>query len=279
VTDQDTDRFGIVITGLAEVFGESLSDPRIEAYFQALEDLPIESIERAAKILLGSSRFFPKPVEIREAIAGTPTDRADSAWRIFVKLCVEEGHYPSLYVTDGPMAFAIEHLGGWIEAQAKLGDASPEMARAYEKQFIASYRLGEKRQTPPTYLVGQIEAGNRQGGAMERAKGAMIQITVCTVGNADYQRLSMPFDLRTRALTGDSLKALEAGEIQRYLPAPFRIPVALLPPADDEIAKPEDMALVKRYVENFVARIAGRRIQGEVAPEDMAAFENQEAAQ
>jgi hypothetical protein len=277
MTDDDKKRFALALGGLGEIFNEPVSKPKAAAYFLALRDLSIDQVEAAAAILLNTAKFFPKPVEFREAIAGTATDRADSAWRTIVKLCVEEGHYPSLYVTDGAMAFAIDHFGGWIEMQAKLADASPEMVRAYEKQFTASYRLGEKRQAQPTYFLGKIEAGNRGNlGGMERAKGQQMRIDVCRVKALEYQRLSMPFDLTTGALTGEARKALEAGAVQRFLPAPVNI-AGYLPAASDEIAKPEEMALIKRRVETFVSQMSGRRMIGKVEQEDVEAFEDQEA--
>ena len=51
---------------LAVTLKEDMPDARLEGYWIALKDLELANIEWAVRDLLGSVRFFPKPVEIRE---------------------------------------------------------------------------------------------------------------------------------------------------------------------------------------------------------------------
>lgn len=235
----DDKRFSAAMAGLAEIFNEALSTPRINAYREALKDLSIEQVEEAARRLMNSAKFFPKPVEFREALVGSVNDQSESAWRTFVKLCVEEGHYPSLYVSDGAMAYAIEHLGGWITAQAKLNQATNEMARAYENQFKTSYRLGQQRGESGRYFAGEYERQNReQAGRMNRAQCQTFKLPVCQVAAHEYRRLDMPFDLATGALTEGARKALTVGAVDVYLPAPAREWPALPPVPEEKIEMP-----------------------------------------
>jgi hypothetical protein len=250
---KDKQRFATALAALGEIFGETLSTPRMNAYFAAMSDLTIEQVEEAARRLMNSSKFFPKPVEFREALLGSASDQAEQAWRTFVKLCVDEGHYPSLQIADGAMAFAIEHLGGWQEAQAKLNDASVEMFRSYENQFKTSYRLGLNRaEAKPKYFIGEYEAQNKsQAGRMVRAKGNEIGLAVCVVNAGGYTRLSLPFDLDQGQLTGEAQSALLSGNLQKYLPRPAREQKALSPAATDDPVTPEDIARFKAEVKRF----------------------------
>ncbi|HWO72170.1 MAG TPA: hypothetical protein VNN21_01280 [Dehalococcoidia bacterium] len=60
----------LVIT--AEVFGEPLSPLKAGAYFQALSDLDLKAVTTALARCERNCRFFPKPVEVREAIYHDP---------------------------------------------------------------------------------------------------------------------------------------------------------------------------------------------------------------
>lgn len=262
MTKNDADKFTEILTGVAEVFGEPVSMPRFKAYFAALSDLSIEQVEDAAKRLMNSCKFFPKPVEFREVLAGTKDDQSESAWRTFVGLCQFEGNYPSLRVTDGALAFAIEHLGGWIGAQMKLNEASPEMVASYAKQFKASYRLGLQRQAGEQYFPGAFETGNR-GANFERVKGQIISLPVCVVSTSAYQSFRLPFDLSTGSLTDEAQGALQAGGYALIPFAPRKVALAL-PPAEEEMATPEEVhelkAAIKQLTQGKVVNIAERKV-------------------
>jgi hypothetical protein len=268
MTEMDRERFGIALTGLAEIFNEPVSTPRMNAYFSALSDLSIDRVEAAVAQLMRTAKFFPKPIEIREALQGSTRDQAETAWRTFLKLVIEENYYPSLQVQDGTLAFAIEQFGGWIEANRRVNGASAEMLRAYENQFKVSYQLAlQQGHCRSRYLVGFYEAANRENaGRMQRAQGNEILLAVCLVGTGDYQRLSMPFDLNTGQLTGAARLALEHGKVQPYLPAPTK-PQALL----------ESGAEDSEPISEFERRQILAQIQGLIKP--MPAAEPDEPAE
>jgi hypothetical protein len=66
MTDDDRGWFGEQLALLGEVFNEPVSALRAAAYWDALHDLPARAVRAAMHDLVGSARFFPKPVEIRE---------------------------------------------------------------------------------------------------------------------------------------------------------------------------------------------------------------------
>jgi len=59
-------RFGACILALGEVFNEPTSSVRIAATDAALQDLPIETLEAAAKQIIRDDQFFPRPARWRE---------------------------------------------------------------------------------------------------------------------------------------------------------------------------------------------------------------------
>lgn len=59
---------------LAEIHGRELTPEMLEAYFDALQTLPIQNVERAIKRATAESAFWPKPAELRE-LAQSADDR------------------------------------------------------------------------------------------------------------------------------------------------------------------------------------------------------------
>ena len=66
MTESDMPVFAAALHRLGEVFGEPVSTGRADAYFAALEDLPIEAVLTAARAAIRGSKFFPRPAELRE---------------------------------------------------------------------------------------------------------------------------------------------------------------------------------------------------------------------
>ena len=80
MTTDDTKRFARAIGIAADIFGYTLSDLVMEAYLNALSDLPIERVEKGIRSAIREKRFFPRPVEIRELAGGlepTPEHEAE----------------------------------------------------------------------------------------------------------------------------------------------------------------------------------------------------------
>ena len=59
-------RFTQVALVLGEVFDVALTPVKIAAYAEALQDLPIDALEPAAKYIIRTDGWFPKPARWRE---------------------------------------------------------------------------------------------------------------------------------------------------------------------------------------------------------------------
>lgn len=263
MTDADKKQFAGLLGALGEIFGQEVSKPKLKLYFAALRDLTIEQIERATEQIAGSAKFFPRPVEIREAVEGSIQDRAAVAWQTFLGLCERSG-YPSLQIADGALRFAIEEMGGYREAVAKVNGASPEMARAYQKSFEQFYKIGQARGASGGYLLGEFEARNRTLGSWiglrdgKPVEVCEIETPVLVVSADRVIELRMPLDLQTGRLAEFAQNALQAGgdALTRYLPAPTPQMRSLAPIAPREMASPEEVAAIQAEI----SALAGRRM-------------------
>jgi hypothetical protein len=55
------------MTKLSEAFSETVSPLKTDVYFEALLDYEMEFLEPAAEYIIRTAKWFPKPVELRDA--------------------------------------------------------------------------------------------------------------------------------------------------------------------------------------------------------------------
>ena len=150
MTELDRAPFAELMIGVGEVYGEPVSDARMELYYRALEDLSLDEIRAAANAHVRGSRFFPKPAELREAIDGSAEDRAELAWTSVVALVRRYG-YPGVdgrgtapeFPDEATRRAAMELYGGWRSLCENLPSTGPEMlgtAKLFKASFAAYAR-------------------------------------------------------------------------------------------------------------------------------------------
>jgi hypothetical protein len=150
MTEADRVAFATLMLGLGETYGEPVSDARLEIYFAALGDLDLAALRTAAFYHAKFQRFFPRPVELREAIHGSADDRAEMAWLAVLRLIRRVGQYAVPKDDDWPDAAtkraAQELFGGWRALCEKLPGEGPELL-GFRKSFLATYRAYDARLT------------------------------------------------------------------------------------------------------------------------------------
>lgn len=67
MTDDDRKTFAGLMARLATVYREALSDVLLEAYWEALDDYELEYLAPAVAEIIRTAKWFPKPVELRDA--------------------------------------------------------------------------------------------------------------------------------------------------------------------------------------------------------------------
>lgn len=114
MTEQDRAAFGRHIAVLAETFGETLTEPRLEGYFLALRDLPLEGIQRAIETALACCKFFPRPAELRELAGDVPPDPG------LIEACLTAHFRATIGLNRMPehpfLRMIVERLGGPYQA-------------------------------------------------------------------------------------------------------------------------------------------------------------------
>jgi hypothetical protein len=145
MTHHDRPGFLQVMCALGEAFDTQISDSRLEIYFQALSDLTLDQVREAARAHVQLSKFFPKPVELREAVSGRIEDRADEAWAQLVTLVRRVGYTGKPQWPDPVLERTAKELyGGWQALCARLPSEGPEML-GQAKLFKATYAAYARR--------------------------------------------------------------------------------------------------------------------------------------
>jgi len=143
MTSDDRATFATEMTMLAEVFGEPLSEPRMRAYFAALEEHGITDVQAACRRAIKSSRFFPKPADLIELLSGNLDDRAMYQWsQVMLRA---KGQADEM---DDVAVRAVALMGGWREQIAWLRHvyASHQDEENQRRYFLRMYRAASQRE-------------------------------------------------------------------------------------------------------------------------------------
>lgn len=146
MTNQDREAFGRMMFALGDTFNEPVSEIRAEAYFEALKRFDIGDVLAAGRRALEECRYFPRPVELREMLAGTDEEQAEEAWNEMRRLIRRYGYLGTdgrgkcpEFSSDAVRAAALELYGGWTALCSSLPCDGPEYLGA-RKAFIANYK-------------------------------------------------------------------------------------------------------------------------------------------
>ncbi len=138
MTESDKPRLARVLAVLAETFNETVSEIRAEGYLMGLVDLSIEQVEAAAKAALKSSKFFPRPAELRELAVGSVEDHAEAAWSKLLGEVRRVGAYGAPKLPDECRDVMVRLWGTWGHLCATLPCEGPELL-GWAKRFKAIY--------------------------------------------------------------------------------------------------------------------------------------------
>jgi hypothetical protein len=168
MTEVDRARFAEALHVLAETFNEPVSSVRAEAYFDALSDLELWQIERAVRLALKASTWFPKPVELRALVEGTTEERADTAWGEVIQQIRSVGYVGRPRFSDPATFTAIEALwGGWSQLCQTLPNDGPELV-GWVKQFKATFQTMHRREARTQQIAGGFTSTGQLAEAFRR---------------------------------------------------------------------------------------------------------------
>lgn len=160
---KNKESFAKFILAIGEMFDKDISPILKDIYWKALEQFTDKQCMRAFNEVILSSRFFPKPVDIIEAIRGTQGNRATVAWTKTLDAVRRVGNYQSVQFDDPVIHSVIEVMGGWIQLGMMLIDDE----KWKQKEFEKLYPVMEVRGNHPEQLVGIVERDNSANGHLD----------------------------------------------------------------------------------------------------------------
>ena len=151
---------------LAEAFGLSFNDARMEIYAECLADLPIDKIKFGIVRLIKTRSFagnLPTVAEIREAAtggAGAIALRIVTAWDKFMYALNRHAPYDSVQFDDPIICHIVRQWGGWTEMGDWPASETKWKRKEFEKLYEA-YAVSDNLPEPDQHLIGLTEANNR----------------------------------------------------------------------------------------------------------------------
>lgn len=163
MTPSDKPRFAELVTTLAANFNIEADEPRFHGYAIALDDLPIQAIERAVRQAIRYSKFMPSGAELRE-LAGDlpPKARAALAFDSAIKAVASVGQYASVRFEDAATNAVIRSMGGWVKFCEWPDGEEVWRRKEFERLYEIVCKAGVKDE--PGHLLGVCEQNNRASG-------------------------------------------------------------------------------------------------------------------
>jgi len=161
MTSDDKPEFASVMTALCTAFGKELDEAILEAYWMALEDMPLDEFKQGSKKCLQEEEWMPKPGAIRRS-AGilSPDARAMVAFECVRKSIATHGAYVSVNFDDPVITATIRNMGGWIElCQLPTDKFNTFTRKDFEKIYKTLLGSGIKKASAE-YLPGIHERDN-----------------------------------------------------------------------------------------------------------------------
>ncbi len=170
--------FKTYMATLGEIHDKVISPLLMELYWKTLEPFTDEECERALKAMVTSQRFFPKPVDILEAIQGKKENQGTEAWLKTLNAVKRIGNYQSVSFDDKAIHSVIDAMGGWEKFCMMLSEEEKWKQKEFEKLYaVISARPG----THAKYLPGTHEMVND-------LSGHRLPVEIVMIGN-DGQKL------------------------------------------------------------------------------------------
>lgn len=208
MTDSDQQKFAELMYLLGEAFDKEPSATKVELYFTALKDLPIETVSLACSNIVKTRKItgtFPLVAEILEA-AQEPQDDMDTriavAWdKLQYALC-RHGAYDTVIFDDPVIHQILKSWGGWVKWSSEITDAELKWAR---KDFAVLYKSYAALPLPePEPMEGIIAQQNRNDGYLDHIpEPVLITGQIGNFNSLPFQSKPLPIAEQKKIAYGD----------------------------------------------------------------------------
>jgi hypothetical protein len=149
VTHPDGSTVARMLAAFSEVFGEPMTETRIEGYLAALADVPTEHLRLGMQQAMRACTFFPKPAELRRAVdialiameqsqrwQSQVVEDIDPRVSSFCLDCEDLGWVYSKDRSGRIDCVPISQVmgSGWYTRPCPCRDTNPAIKRRYERQ-------------------------------------------------------------------------------------------------------------------------------------------------
>lgn len=158
MNSDDKKEFAQIMAATGEVFSKELTKTIMSVYFETLKRYPMDDVRLALGEYMNKGKFFPKPADISEIIAGKEmpiADRALLAWSEVENAIRRVGSWGSPNFTDPITPAAVGQLGSW----ADLCMTPVDKLQWKQKEFMQAFELFERtpQECLPSHVKGRID--------------------------------------------------------------------------------------------------------------------------
>lgn len=170
MTQADFKPFSVLIQGVAECYGQSLSAQGIALRFKVLEHCDVSEVQKAALSIMATRKYtsMPTPADFLEHISGgSAEDKAEVEAGKVLAAIGKHGAYASVVFDDSvTQAVIVQAYGGWPKLCADCGVEESEnwFRKNFAKVWAAYSRQGVKL---TGHLPGIFEISNSANGYHE----------------------------------------------------------------------------------------------------------------
>lgn len=161
--NRDKENFAMLLTGLAETYGKSISEGVLGIWWDVLKTYDLSDVQRAISDHMRDAdkgQWMPKPADLIRQIDGSGETRALRAWSKVWKAAGSVGQYQSVVFDDKTIHRVIETMGGWIKLCRTSLEEEPFVAKEFQRRYT-----GDKNWTVgPEVLIGVAEMENQSKG-------------------------------------------------------------------------------------------------------------------
>jgi len=136
-------KFERAMTGVAEIYGEKITEERLLGYCSVLSDFDPEILVKALQIHTRQSKWFPLPADLINIIEGEGCSLKPEAFKSFadvLKNLSDPEWISNACQGDKRIATAIEACGGWYTMRHGTEDTK------WQRQTFVEAFIGEGQQ-------------------------------------------------------------------------------------------------------------------------------------
>lgn len=162
---QDVSKFTMLMAGIGELYGKTISSQLVDIYWQVLRKYELIDVQNAFQSHVQNpdcGQFFPKPADIIRFIEGNGESKALMAWAKAERAMIQIGRYQSVVFDDPLIHSVIEDMGGWVKFCNMKNEQMPFIANEFQKRYMGYVLKQPERH--PKYLWGISECDNTKNG-------------------------------------------------------------------------------------------------------------------